>query len=57
MRKTNMRKTNEVKENVTMSLTEYLDRSGEYIGLRQFEKYKDERHTYVDWVLTVVPLK
>ena len=48
---------NEVKENVTMSLTEYLDKSGEYIGLRQFEKYKDERHTYVDWVLTVVPLR
>ena len=56
-----MKTPNEVKakakENGTMSLTEYLDRSGEYIGLRQFEKYKDERHTYVDWVLTVVPLK
>ena len=52
-----MRKTNEVKENNTMSLTEYLDRSGEYIGIRQFEKYKDERHTYEDWTFYVVPLK
>lgn len=54
-----MRKTNEVQKTIKkqpMSLTEYLDRSGEYIGRRQFEAHKDEIHTYEDWTAYVVPL-
>ena len=45
-----------VKNHKLISLTEYLDRSGEYIGRRQFEMYKDEIHTYEDWTFYVVPL-
>ena len=50
---------NKVQETIKkqpMSLTEYLDRSGEYIGRRQFEAHKDEIHTYEDWTFYVVPL-
>ena len=50
---------NKVQETIKkqpISLTEYLDRSGEYIGRRQFEMYKDEIHTYEDWTFYVVPL-
>lgn len=54
-----MKTLNEVQKIIKkqpMSLTEYLDRSGEYIGLRQFEAHKDEIHTYEDWSFYVVPL-
>lgn len=55
MRKT-LNKVQETNKKKPISLTEYLDRSGEYIGLRQFEMYKDEIHTYEDWTFYVVPL-
>ena len=53
-----MRKTNEVKENITMSLTEWLDQVGEPYkssskwGLRAeiAKKYKDEKLTYDEWL-------
>lgn len=53
-----MRKTNEVKENVTMSLTEWLDQVGEPFksasrcGHRAeiSNKYKDEKLTYDEWL-------
>ena len=53
-----MMKPNEVKENVTMSLTEWLDQVGEPFesaskwGLRAeiSNKYKDEKLTYDEWL-------
>lgn len=33
-----------------MSLLEYLDRTGQYIPRRIFEKYRDEKHDYSEWV-------
>ena len=53
-----MRKTNEVKENITMSLTEWLDQVGEpfkyasKLGRRAeiSKKYKDEKLTYNEWL-------
>ena len=52
-----MRKTEKVKENVTMSLTEWLDQVGEPFksasrwGRRAeiSNKYKDEKLTYDEW--------
>ena len=38
-----------------MSLTEFLDRTGKHVSVKTFEKYKDEKHTYSDWVaLTII---
>ena len=53
-----MRKTNKVKENITMSLTEWLDQVGEPFksaskwGRRAeiSNKYKDEKLTYNEWL-------
>ena len=53
-----MRKTNEVKENNTMSLTEWLDQVGEPFrsaskrGHRAeiSNKYRDEKLTYNEWL-------
>ena len=53
-----MRKTNEVKENNTMRLTEFLDQVGEPFrsasrrGHRAeiSNKYKDEKLTYNEWL-------
>lgn len=53
-----MMKPNEVKENITMSLTEWLDQVGEPFksaskwGLRAeiSNKYKDEKLTYDEWL-------
>lgn len=53
-----MRKTNKVKENITMSLTEWLDQVGEPFksaskwGHRAeiSNKYKDEKLTYDKWL-------
>ena len=53
-----MRTTNEVKESVTMSLTEWLDRVGEpYKSASRYgyraeivKKYKDEKLTYNEWL-------
>ena len=53
-----MRKTDKVKENITMSLTEWLDRVGEPFksaskwGLRAeiVKKYKDEKLSYDEWL-------
>ena len=53
-----MRTVEEVKENVTMSLTEWLDQAGEPFksasryGLRAeiSNKYKDEKLTYDEWL-------
>ena len=53
-----MRKTEKVKENVTMSLTEWLDRVGEpyksasRCGHRAeiSNKYRDEKLTYNEWL-------
>lgn len=53
-----MRKTNKVKENVTMSLTEWLDQEGEPFksssrwGRRAeiANKHKDEKLTYDEWL-------
>lgn len=53
-----MRKTNKVKENITMSLTEFFDQVGEPFksaskwGHRAeiSNKYKDEKLTYDKWL-------
>lgn len=53
-----MMKPNEVKENITMSLTEWLDQVGEPFkstskwGLRAeiSSEYKDEKLTYDEWL-------
>ena len=53
-----MRTTNKVKENVTMSLTEWLDQVGEpFKSASRYghraeisNKYKDEKLTYNEWL-------
>ena len=32
-----------------MSLTEFLDRTGNHVSRKTFEKHKDEKHTYSEW--------
>ena len=32
-----------------MSLTEYLDRTGKHISAKTFEKYRNEKHNYLEW--------
>lgn len=32
-----------------MSLTEFLDRTGQHVSRKTFEKYKDKNHIYSDW--------
>ena len=36
-----------------MSLIEYLDRSGKYVSRKTFEKYKNEKHAYSEWVALI----
>ena len=53
-----MKKLNEVKKNITMSLTEWLDQVGEpYESASRWgrraeisKKYKDEKLTYNEWL-------
>lgn len=33
-----------------ITLLEYLDRTGQHIPRRIFEKYKNEKHNYSEWV-------
>ena len=32
-----------------MSLLEFLDRTGKHVSTETFEKYRDEKHNYLDW--------
>ena len=53
-----MKTTNKVKENITMSLTEWLDQVGEpFESASKYghraeicKKYKDEKLTYNEWL-------
>lgn len=33
-----------------MSLTEFLDRTGKHVSAKTFEKYRDEKHNYSEWL-------
>ena len=37
-----------------MSLTEFLDRTGKHVSTATLEKYKNEKHTYSDWVALII---
>lgn len=37
-----------------MSLIEYLDRTGNHISAKTFEKYKDENHNYPEWGALII---
>ena len=33
-----------------ITLIEYLDRTGKHVSAKTFEKYRDENHSYSEWV-------
>ena len=33
-----------------MSLLEFLDRTGKHVSAKTFEKYRDEKRNYSEWV-------
>ena len=37
-----------------ITLLEYLDRTGQHIPCRIFEKYRDENHNYSEWVALII---
>ena len=37
-----------------MSLIEYLDRTGQHVSRKFFEKYKNENHNYSDWEALII---
>ena len=37
-----------------MNLLEFLDRTGKHVSAKTFEKYKDEKHDYSEWVSLII---
>lgn len=37
-----------------MSLLEFLDKTGKHVSAKTFENYKDEKHTYSEWVVLII---
>lgn len=37
-----------------MNLLEFLDRTGKHVSAKTFEKYKNEKHDYSEWVSLII---
>ncbi len=37
-----------------MNLLEFLDRTGKHVSRKTFEKYKNENHSYSEWVALII---
>ena len=37
-----------------ITLTEYLDRTGKHVSAKTLEKYKNEKHSYSEWVALII---
>ena len=37
-----------------MSLIEYSDRTGKHVSAKTLEKYKNENHSYSEWVALIL---
>ncbi len=37
-----------------MNLLEFLDKTGKHVSAKTFEKYKNEKHDYSEWVALII---
>ena len=37
-----------------MSLLEYLDRTGKHVSVKTFNKYRDEKHSFLEWAALTI---
>lgn len=37
-----------------MNLLEFLDRTGKHVSAKTFEKYKNEKHDYSEWMSLII---